>query len=129
MARPPFKPTSALKRKVAIAAGGGMSHEEIALVLGICRNTLEKHFAHELSIGAYCKRFEVLDSLHKAAKKGSVSACKEYLKQTPAAASPPQQEDEKPEVKLGKKEQAAEDAQNAAVGTDWDQLLRSDSVQ
>lgn len=120
MARPQFKVTPALKRKVAISAGGGMSHEEIAITLGISRNTLEKHFALELSTAAYQKRFEVLDSLHKAAKKGSVAACKEYLKQIPAAAAPPAEPEEKPK---GKKEQAAQEAQKAAVGTDWNDLL------
>ena len=119
MSRPEFKPTAALKRKVAIAKGGGMSNEEIALTLGICRNTLEKHFAHELSVVAYEKRFEVLESLHKKAKSGNVAACKEYLKQTPNTAL---------EKGKGKKAQADEEAQHAAAGTDWDNLL-SDTVQ
>lgn len=123
MARPEFKPTAALKRKVAVAAGGGMSHEQIALTLGISRNTLEKHFAHELSVGACQKRFEVLDSLHKAAKKGSVAACKEYLKQSAPATPKPA---EKPK---GKKIQAAKEAESAAVGTDWNDLLNPSTVQ
>jgi hypothetical protein len=102
---------------VAIAAGAGMSHEEIALGLGISRPTLEKHFERELSIGAYEKRLEVLDAMHRCAKKGNVAAQKAYVALTPAIAAPPQ---EKPK---GKKEQAQDDAKTAAAGTAWEELL------
>lgn len=117
MARPQFKPTPAQRRKVAIAAGGGMSHEEIALGLGISRPTLEKHFERELSVGAYEKRLEVLVAMHACAKKGNVAAQKAYAALSPQIASPPA---EKPK---GKKEQAQEDAKTAAAGTDWESLL------
>lgn len=103
-----------------------MSHEQIAIGLGIARNTLEKHFEAELSAGAYSKRIEVLLSLHRAAKKGSSSAAKAYLAAEPALAAPPipkEPGDAKPTAKLGKKEQAAADAVTAAAGTTWDSLL------
>lgn len=79
MARPTYKPTAAQRRQVAIAAGGGMSHEQIALGMGIARNTLEKHFEAELSTGAYAKRLEVLQAVHAAAKRGNMAAAKAYL--------------------------------------------------
>lgn len=96
-----------------------MSHEEIALGLGIARNTLTKHFERELSIGAYEKRLEVLDAMHRCAKKGNVAAQKAYVALTPAVAAPPAQKDEP----KGKKAQAQADAATAAQGTEWNDLL------
>lgn len=117
--RPAFKPTVVQRRKVAVAAGAGMAHEEIALGLGISRNTLSKYFARELTTGAYEKRLEVLDAMHRTAKKGNVAAQKAYVALTPAAAAPPVP---KPEP-MGKKEQANADAKTAAAGTEWGDLL------
>lgn len=119
--RPEFKPSAAQRRKVAIAAGAGMSHEEIALGLGISRPTLEKHFEHELSVGAYEKRLEALDALHRSAKKGNVAAIKAYTAMTPRASAPP--EPTKPGKPEGKKAQQQADAQTAQVGTDWEDIL------
>lgn len=129
MARPTFKPTAAQRRQVAIAAGGGMSHEEIAIGMGISRNTLEKHFETELSTGAYAKRLEVLQAMHAAAKRGNMTAAKAYLSVDPKVAVPPVPEGagEKPSVKrvqaVGKKQQAQVDAATATKGTEWDGLL------
>jgi hypothetical protein len=123
MSRPPFKPTAAMKQTVAVAAGGGMSHEEIAIGLGISRPTLEKHFAFELSHGAYAKRLEVLQAMQRAAKKGNVAAQKAYMQLTPAVAVPTREEGESKPPKLGKKDQAQEDAVNAGKGTEWGDIL------
>jgi predicted transcriptional regulator len=121
MARPTFKPTAAQRRKVAIAAGAGMSHEEIALGLGISRNTLAKHFDAELSSGACAKRLEVLDAMFSAAKKGNVTAQKAYVAMTPNISAPAL---EKPvATKEGKKQQAQAEAVVAQVGSDWESLL------
>lgn len=117
--RPPFRATAVQRRKVSIAAGAGMSHEEIALGLGIHRHTLEKHFEEELSVGAYSRRLEVLDAMHRTALKGNVAAQKAYVALTPMAAAPPVPA-EKPK---GKKEQAQEAAQEAQTGTSWEELL------
>jgi len=131
MARPSFKPTAAQRRQVAIAAGGGMSHEEIALGMGISRNTLEKHFNNELSTGAYAKRLEVLQAMHAAAKKGNMTAARAYLAADPKLFAPPVQAEptksteEVKKVAVGKKEQANIDAVSAAVGTEWSELLKS----
>lgn len=130
--RPEFRPTEAMKRKVAIAAGAGMSHEEIALGLGIARGTLGKHFELELSTGAYEKRLEVLDAMHRTAKKGNVAAQKAYMQLTPRASAPPAPEggsEPAPAPKpLGKKDQANADAVTAAVNTEWESLLKPGST-
>jgi|GEM_PF-927534 hypothetical protein len=133
--RPPHAPTAALRRYVSVAAGGGMRHEDIALALGISRETLAKHYNVELSSGALARRAEVLNALHAAAKKGSSSAARAYLEHTPELAAPPAEgvapttgaqppaEPTKPQ-RLGKKEQAQAEAITAQQGTDWDGLLR-----
>ncbi len=123
--RPEYAPTKAIRKRVAIAAGAGMSHEEIAIGLGISRPTLEKHFEYELSHGAYAKRLEVLEAMHKAAAKGNVSAAREYLSVSPRASAPPPapvEEGEPPA--LGKKDQAKADAKTAGAGTEWGELLK-----
>jgi hypothetical protein len=124
--RPEFKVTPALRKRVAIASGGGMSHEEIAIGLGISRNTLEKHFEAELSAGAYRRRLEVLDAMHKSAIHGNVAAQKAYLATVPQASAPPvpaEQSETSPAKPLGKKDQAQADSVTAARGTEWADLL------
>jgi len=127
MARPQFKPTPALRRRVAICAGAGVAHEEIALGLGIARGTLEKHFAHELTTGAFEKRQEVIDAMFKAAKKGNVAAQKAFVALQPGIAPPPLKGGKAP--KPGKKEQANLEAACAQTGTDWQELLAPQRVQ
>ncbi len=112
-----------------------MRHEDIALALGISRETLAKHYGFELSSGALARRAEVLNALHAAAKKGSSSAARAYLEHTPELAAPPVDglaptastqpaaEPARPQ-RLGKKEQAQAEAVTAQQGTDWDGLLR-----
>ena len=130
--RPPHVPTAASRRKVAIAAGGGMRHEDIATALGINDDTLRKYYAAELSAGALSKRMEVIEGLHAAAKRGSSSAARAYLEIQPEFGIPPALPKEPPppaEPKpekvpaLGKKEQAQADAMTAHVGTEWADLL------
>lgn len=120
-----FEPTKKQRREVSIAAGAGVSHEEIALGIGISRPTLEKHFAFELTTGAYCRRQEVLNAMFKAAKKGNVAAQKAYAAMTPRAAAPPAP----PEQPEGKKAQAQADAISAHTGTEWESLLTRPTVQ
>ena len=115
-----------MRRQVAVAAGGGMSHEAIAIGLGISRNTLEKHFEAELSSGAYARRIQVLNAMHAAALKGNMTAARAYLANDPRMAAPPAPAHpgtDAPAKPDGKKAQAQADAVTAAVGTDWEQLL------
>lgn len=122
----PYTPTAALRRQVSVAAGGGMSHDDIALALRVSKPTLYKYFAADLAEGAAGRRIEVLDALYKAAIKGSVSACKGYLAVAPSIAAPPERPEPDGEEKgapLGKKERANAEAKTAQVGSDWEDDL------
>jgi hypothetical protein len=123
--RPAFEVTPALRRRVSIAAGAGMSHEAIAKAIGACRDTLEKHFAEELQAGAYQRRLEVLEALYQAATRdGSVAAAKAFLALEPAAVGPKDGEEVKPVPKTGKKEQANRDAVSAPLADpEWSEVL------
>jgi hypothetical protein len=136
--RPEHVPTLASRRKVSIAAGGGMTHEQIAMALGLHVDTLRKHYQQDLSEGANMRRMEVLQSQYQAAmKKGSTAAARTYLASLPefevlpqgegegqqAPAAPPPPAPAPRPAALGKKEQAAADAATATHGTDWDGLL------
>lgn len=130
MAQPAFNPTPKLRRSVSIAAGAGVSHEEIALGMGISRPTLEKYFAFELTTGAYQRRQEVLDAMFRAAKKGNVAAQKAYAALTPKPAAPPlPQPGATDKLPVGKKARAQADATTAQAGTDWETLLPAGRVQ
>jgi len=59
-----------------MAAGAGVSHELIAAALGITRPTLRRYYRQELSHGAAARRMEMLEALHEAAMRGSVTAIK-----------------------------------------------------
>ena len=100
-----------------------MSHEDMAIALGISRNTLEKHFEAELSVGAFKKRMEVLTAMHRAAKGGNVAAQKAYLQLQPTPAAPPLEAPAPAPKPAGKKQQADADAKTAGIGTEWGDLL------
>lgn len=126
--RPAYVPTAATRRQVSVAAGGGMRHADIALALGISRETLSKHFEAELSVGAAMRRLEVMQAMHTAAKKGSTPAARVYLAAEAQIATPPLAEADTATTPtkapaVGKKEQAQADAITAARGTGWDELL------
>lgn len=130
--RPPHAPTAAQRRRVSVAAGAGMTREEIAIAIGIDRDTLAKYYEAELSKGALERRMEVFQGLHAAAKRGNSGAAKAYLAIAPQMAAPPLPdapaagESAAPPPKtapLGKKEQAQADAITAQVGTEWGSLL------
>ena len=123
-----FEPNDRMRRKVAIAAAGGMSHEEIAIALGISRPTLTKYFEAELSHGAYKRRMDVLNAMHRAAIKGNVAAQKAFLSTEPALSTPPLEPDPPAaaadQPKLGKKDQADADAKTAHHSDpEWRDLL------
>lgn len=129
--RPPFAPTTAQRRQVGELLACSMSKKDIARVLGIHEETLEKHFGEELATGAAKRRAEVIGLLFKNARAGNVSAQKkleEMSGQAVAAASFDQPEAGRraapPAAKpKGKKEAAAEAALTAGQGSDWGEDL------
>jgi hypothetical protein len=123
--RPPHAPTSMSRRKVAISAGGGMSHEAIALAMGLSRPTLVKHYAHELTVGAYECRQAALEAIFRAAKKGNVAAAREYLKGAPGVGGAPTEL-----AAEGVKAARNRVAKTAQQGSEWSDVLpRHPSVQ
>lgn len=114
-----------MRKRVSVGAAGGMTHEEIALALGITRPTLDKYFEMELSVGAHQRRLDVLNAMFQAAtgRKKNVAAQKAFIATSIAIAAPPQPDAEKGKPK-GKKDQANEDATTAQVGTEWAELLK-----
>ena len=45
------KPTENLRRQVRVGVGLGMTHEQVAMIVGLKINTLERHYRRELKIG------------------------------------------------------------------------------
>lgn len=135
--RPAHEPTPALRRKVSVAAGGGMRHQDIAIALGISHDTLERYYELELSEGALGRRMEIINAMHAAGKRGASSAAKLYLEHAPkvssapvpaAASAEPAATPMKPEP-VGKKAQANADAITAQAGTEWESLLPPANLQ
>lgn len=109
-----------------------MSEPGIAAELGICQNTLRKHFETELRAGHERELAANLRRLRKAADKGNVTAMKhldakfvmlaaerEFKSRPPAPAPPPAVKDKK----RGKKEIAAIEASEPASDQEWNELV------
>ncbi len=132
--RPPHEPTAITKRKVETCAAGGMSQEDIAIMLRIDAKTLAKHYEEELSVGSREAKAEILEALRKQAKKGNVSAARLLLTglQRPEPLREPTDASleiiSMPSQATGVKAQRNEDAKVAQKGTEWATLLPS-SVQ
>jgi hypothetical protein len=120
MARPSFKATAVQRERVAVAAAGGMAHAEIALAIGVSRNTLEKHFRSELTEGAQQRRLDVLNAQYRAALEGNVAAQKAFLLGHATGKKVPSPR----KSSVGKKTQAERAALTAEVGTEWEELLQ-----
>lgn len=74
--QPAFVPTAQQRKDVMLYKAGGIPEPAIAAVLGICQNTLRKHFAAELECGRGVKRAQNLKRLEKAADAQNVTAMK-----------------------------------------------------
>ena len=72
-----FRPTRAQREQVWLWKADGLSDDLIARALHLSRNTLRKHFEHELRTGIAGKRAEVIGLLFESARRGSVAALKQ----------------------------------------------------
>lgn len=123
----PFRPTAAQRRRVVTLAADGMGERDIAQILRLARGTVRKAFAAELATGRLRVRAETLEALRRAVKAGSAAAIRIQLHRLDLAdAAERVQADPAParQPKLGKKERAQLDAQDAGEGTGWGDLLK-----
>ncbi|HVI92291.1 MAG TPA: hypothetical protein VM659_28635 [Dongiaceae bacterium] len=124
-----FRPTAVQRRDVMLFKAGGMSDDGIATELGICRNTLLKHFAIELAAAHQKEMAANLRRLRKAANAGNVTAIRHLdhkfgLVAAEDAFTGDSRREPRSTVK-GKKEQAADAAETAGVGTGWGNDLKT----
>ncbi len=113
------------RRTVQAMAGYGIPHDDIGTVVGVSPHTLRKHYAKELASGHIVANSKVAQNLFKIATgegREAVTAAIFWLKvrahwseYTAAAPSKP--------APLGKKQQAAIDAEGASLGTEWSRLV------
>lgn len=123
----PFRPTKKQRRQVETLVAGGISEPAIAAEIGICQNTLRKHFGDELAMGHDRARARVLLRLDRESEAGNVSASKHLDQKFAVAAAAARftaPESQAKGSKLGKKQQAKADAQEAGEGTAWGDDLK-----
>src|ERR1043166_5565939 len=121
-----FKPTATQRREVEEMVSCGMSHDAIAVAIGISDVTLRAHFADNLKHGLYRRRKEIIALLYKSARKGSIPAQRTLgqMLDTTSGAAPPDEKGtpaDRPSARiipLGKKDQAKAEAETAGLGTD-----------
>ena len=127
--RPSQKPTKSARNRVQLMAADGWSNARIAQCMGLARNTLAKHFAAELELGADMKLCALLELAERTAKKGNATMIKwlaeRFDRARAAEAKPSSAGDADPRrAKLGKKQAAQLAAQTAEQRTSWETLLR-----
>jgi DNA-binding NarL/FixJ family response regulator len=112
--RPALKPSQRQRKLAEMCVAAGMSHVEIAAVLGISKPTLELHFADELRNGRVRRFAEVLVLLDRAARRGSVSAMKFLATLFSGGTS----------AVVGKKQRQQQEAENVGGGEWGDDLYQ-----
>lgn len=133
--RPQHIATQKNRSKVMMLLAMGWSNERIAQALGITAPTLRKNYFRELKVREDARaRLDgaLADRLWTKAMGGSVAALKEFRKLMERndlmlgqhQFYHPQPEQKKKDPKLGKKEQAALDAETAGQDTGWGDDLR-----
>src|ERR1044072_1434710 len=125
--RPEFEVKPEHRERVEQMIAVGRPKAEIAAAIGCSVPTLNKYFADEILNGPARKYAENLGWMFEAARGGNASSMKS-LEDIILLATFDRvvQNDEKPsddrsqrEVRLGKKDQADEDAKTAGGGTEW----------
>jgi hypothetical protein len=129
--RPAHQPSEQARKTVEAMASYGIRHEEIAAVLDMDDKTLRKYYRRELDIASTKANAMVAQTLfgiatdrnHPKCATSAIFWLKTRAKWREAPAITEDSDfDPVPEV-LGKKAQAARDAETAGQGTDWGDLL------
>ena len=95
MGRPSYLPTHRERERVTVLVGAGWGERDIAMALGIARETLRRHFHDELAHGRVRCRALVVEALFNAARiPGRTAAQKAWLEMSEAR--PKTAEDEAP---------------------------------
>ena len=74
------EPTAETRTKVNVLASVGTPQDQIALVIGISKNTLIKHYRKELDTAMTMANAQVAQSLYQQAKSGNTAAAIFWLK-------------------------------------------------
>jgi predicted transcriptional regulator len=117
----PLNPTKKQRDDVALYAAAGLSEPGIAAEIGVCQNTLRKHFAAELQAGREREIAANLRRLRKAADHGNVTAMKHLDAKFDLT---PRKDLETRRRPPGKKEIAQIEAERRPDDGDWSQLLQ-----
>jgi len=81
MGRPSHRPDDKTREQVERTAGYGLTHDQIARVIGVSDETLRKYYREELHLGVAHANAEVAKSLYqRATKDKNVVACIFWLK-------------------------------------------------
>jgi hypothetical protein len=108
----------------------GMTLGNISKRIGISEKTLRLHFPDELAHGRALRRAEVIELLYAAARKGDSVALSKLADMTDEDRGADLESPAKPPLRprLGKKQEAAEAASTAGLGTDWGTDLQTPSI-
>src|SRR3954468_24877243 len=120
--RPSFEPSPSQRQMVEAMAGCGGPEADIAVVIGIAPKTLRKHFRSELDTGHIKASAKVAGNLYRIATgsgREAVTAAIFWLNVRAGWREPLGVR----EYPMGKNEARELAAKNAAVGTEWEELL------
>lgn len=83
MARRPHEPTEKDRKQVTLMAGIGLTHDQIAKIIGVSDETLRKYYSSELETAASLMNAQVAQNLFSMAtskEQGSVAAAIFWMK-------------------------------------------------
>jgi len=115
--RKSWEPSPYQRERAVTMIAGGAKPSAIAHLLGITEPTFRKAFAAELEFAADVRYAEMLEKAHRLAMSGKTPAWKAYMTHLERAMKEREAEasgDSRPTTRLGKKEAAAQAAQQVA---------------
>lgn len=123
--RPAYVPTERDRAQVKALAAMGATIFEISTVMQLSEPTIRKYFQVEIATGAIEANAKVAQSLYKQATdpaKPNITACIFWLKARAGWRDGSRGSSEEEETP-GKKILAQRDAETAAIGTEWEDVL------